>query len=126
MGVHVAASRPAGRLDRRHGQVGVRLAAWTRLVSWTTPTSDSDTRPARRPAAVRRGAAAVRRALLRNGGRAWLGSVVPRLDGEGKFREGGREPMLWVLLHAEFIVATSEVLDEGVSGADHPGRAQSF
>jgi hypothetical protein len=29
-------------------------------------------------------------ALLRNGGRAWLGSVVPRLDGEGEFGEGGR------------------------------------
>ncbi len=63
---------------------------------------------------------------MRNGGRAWLGSVVPRLDGEGEFGEGGREPMLWVLLHAEFVVATSEVLDEGVASADHPSQAQSF
>ncbi len=65
-------------------------------------------------------------ALLRNGGRAWLGSVVLRLDGEGEFGEGGREPMLWVFLHAEFVVATSEGLHEGVSSADHSGRAQPF
>ena len=34
--------------------------------------------------------------------------------------------MLWVLIHAELVVATSEVLDEGVSGADHPGGAKLF
>jgi hypothetical protein len=40
--------------------------------------------------------------------------VVPRSDGEGEFGEGNREPMLWVLIYAEFVVATSEVLHEGV------------
>src|SRR5947209_19319462 len=34
--------------------------------------------------------------------------------------------MLWVLIHAELVVATSEVLDEGVSGADDSGRAKLF
>jgi hypothetical protein len=36
--------------------------------------------------------------------------------------------MLWVLIHAELVVATSEVLeeDEGVSGVDHPGGAKLF
>ena len=52
--------------------------------------------------------------------------MVLRSDGEGEFGEGGREPMLWVLIHAELVVATSEVLDEGVSGADHSGRAKLF
>jgi hypothetical protein len=52
--------------------------------------------------------------------------VVLRSDGEGEFGEGGREPMLWVLIHAELVVATSEVLDEGVSGVDHPGGAKLF
>ena len=65
-------------------------------------------------------------ALLRNGGRPGLDRVVPRSDGEGEFGEGDREPMLWVLINAEFVVATSEVLHEGVSGADHSGRAEPF
>jgi hypothetical protein len=65
-------------------------------------------------------------ALLRNGGRPGLDRVVPRSDGEGEFGEGDREPMLWVLIYAEFVVATSEVLHEGVSGADHSDRAQPF
>jgi hypothetical protein len=73
----------------------------------------------------RNGAAGVV-ALLRNGGRSGLDRVVPRSDGEGEFGEGDREPMLWVLIYAEFVVATSEVLHEGVSGADHSGRAQPF
>jgi hypothetical protein len=61
-----------------------------------------------------------------NGGCVRLGCVVLRSDGEGEFGEGAREPMLWILIHAEFVVATSKVLDEGVSGADHLGRARSF
>ena len=61
-----------------------------------------------------------------NGGWAWQGRVVLRSDGEGEFGEGGRVPMLWVLIHAELVVATTEVLDEGVSGADHPGGAKLF
>ena len=43
-------------------------------------------------------------ALLRNGGRPGLDCVVARSDGEGEFGEGDREPMLWVLSYAEFVV----------------------
>jgi hypothetical protein len=50
--------------------------------------------------------------------------VVPRSDDEGEFGEGRREPMLWVEFYAEFVVAAADVLDEGVSSADHAGRAE--
>lgn len=33
-------------------------------------------------------------------------------------KAGDREPMLWVLIDAKSVVATSEVLHEGMSGAD--------
>ncbi len=62
------------------------------------------------------GAVASRRAGL-------AGLCGSAIDGEGEFGEGGREPMLWVLLRAEFVVATSEVLDEGVASADHGSSA---
>jgi len=52
------------------------------------------------------------------GKRVWLIGAVPRLGGEGEFGEGRREPMLWVELDAEFVVAAAEVLHERVSGAD--------
>jgi hypothetical protein len=44
----------------------------------------------------------------------------------GEFGEGRREPMPWVELHAEFVVAAAEVLNECVSGTDHAGRAEPF
>ena len=34
--------------------------------------------------------------------------------------------MLWVNVNSEFVVSSSEVLDKGVSGTDHAGRAESF
>jgi hypothetical protein len=52
--------------------------------------------------------------------------VVPRSDDEGEFGEGRREPMLWVEFYAEFVVAAADVLDEGVSSADHADRAEPF
>lgn len=52
--------------------------------------------------------------------------MVPRSDGKGKFDEGGREPMAQVGIDSEFIVAASEVLDEGVPSTDHPGRTKLF
>jgi hypothetical protein len=52
--------------------------------------------------------------------------VAPRSDGEGELGKGRWEPLLWVEFHAEFVVAAAEVLDEGVSGTDHAGRAESF
>lgn len=47
-------------------------------------------------------------------------AVLPRLDGAGEFCEDRYEPMLSVNIHAEFIVAATEVLDESVPGTDHP------
>jgi hypothetical protein len=41
----------------------------------------------------------------------------PCSDGEGQFGEDRREPVLRVGVHAEFVVAAAEVLDEGVSGS---------
>jgi hypothetical protein len=52
--------------------------------------------------------------------------VEPQSDGDGEFSEGRREPMLPVGIHAEFVVAAAQVLDEGVPGADHSGRAELF
>ena len=49
-----------------------------------------------------------------------------QLDGEGEFGEGHHEPIFRVGIRAELVVATSEVLDEGVSGADHSGGAKLF
>jgi hypothetical protein len=40
-------------------------------------------------------------------------------DGEGEFGEGSREPMTWVDILAEFVVAAAEVLDERMPGTDH-------
>jgi hypothetical protein len=37
-----------------------------------------------------------------NRGWAWQGRVVLRSPGEGEFGEGGREPMLWVFIHASW------------------------
>lgn len=50
----------------------------------------------------------------------WAGSgaVVHRLDGEGEFGEGLRDPMPRIDIKVEFVVAAVEVLDEGVSRAD--------
>src|SRR5947209_14463047 len=61
-----------------------------------------------------------------DGERIRLIGVVPRSDGEGEFGEGRREPMLWVEVYAEFVVAAADVLDECVSGTDHAGRAEPF
>ena len=47
-------------------------------------------------------------------------------DGKGEFGERRREPVPWVDLDAEFVVAVADVLDEGMSGADHAGRGEVF
>jgi hypothetical protein len=46
--------------------------------------------------------------------------VLARSDGAGEFGEGRREPMPLVEIYAEFVVATTEVLDERVPGTAHP------
>ena len=46
-------------------------------------------------------------------------AVLPRSDGVGEFGEDCCESMPWVGVHAEFVVAASEVLEERVSGTDH-------
>jgi hypothetical protein len=43
-----------------------------------------------------------------------------------QFGEDRCEPMPWVEIYAEFVVAASEILDERVSGTDRPCRAESF
>jgi hypothetical protein len=44
--------------------------------------------------------------------------VLPRSDGAGEFGEDRCEPMPLVDIHAEFIVAATQVLHECVPGAD--------
>jgi hypothetical protein len=43
-----------------------------------------------------------------------------RSDGAGEFGEGSREPMSMVSIHAEFVEAAAEILDERVPATDHP------
>jgi hypothetical protein len=47
-------------------------------------------------------------------------AVLPRSDGAGEFWEDYGELIPWVVIHAVFVVASSEVLDERVPGTDHP------
>ena len=47
-------------------------------------------------------------------------------DGEGEFGDGLRDPMPRVDINAEFVMSAVGVLDEGVSCADHFGRAHPF
>ncbi len=44
--------------------------------------------------------------------------VVPRSDDKGEFGEGGREPMPGIDVGGQFVVAVTQVLDEGVPRAD--------
>jgi hypothetical protein len=43
----------------------------------------------------------------------------------GEFGGDHCEPMPWIEIYADFIVAASEIHDEGVPGTDHPCRAVS-
>jgi len=45
------------------------------------------------------------------------------LDGLRKFGERGGEAVLGIDLDTEFVVTAAEVLDKGMSGADHPRPA---
>jgi hypothetical protein len=54
------------------------------------------------------------------GKRTRFSGVLPRSDGVGEFGEDCCEPMSWVDIPAEFVVASSEVLDKRMSGTDHP------
>jgi hypothetical protein len=40
-------------------------------------------------------------------------------DAEGEFGESGGEPMPWVDIQTEFVVAAAEILGECVPGTDH-------
>ena len=54
-----------------------------------------------------------------SGGQFWVAvdsRVVLRSDGEGEFGEGGREPMLWILIHAASGCSAS-----GVAELSSPG-----
>ena len=44
---------------------------------------------------------------------------MPYLDGEGEFGEDHRKPIPEVDIGIDFVVAASEILDEGVPCADH-------
>lgn len=48
-----------------------------------------------------------------------ISGVLLRSEGVGEFGEVRCEPMSSVDINADFVVASSEVLDERVSGADH-------
>ena len=43
------------------------------------------------------------------------------LDGEDEFGEGRGQPMPGGSIQPEFVVAAAEILDEGMSGANHAG-----
>jgi hypothetical protein len=45
---------------------------------------------------------------------------------KGEFSEDRREPMHRVDMQAEFVVASAEILHEGVPCADHSRRVQLF
>ena len=45
--------------------------------------------------------------------------AVLRLDGAREFSESCGKPVSRIDIHAEFVVASTEVLDEGVSRADY-------
>ena len=47
-------------------------------------------------------------------------------DGEGEFGERGGEAMSGIGVDAEFVVAAAQILDERMTGVDHPGRAEPF
>ena len=64
--------------------------------------------------------------LLRRREAAKISDVLLRSDGMGEFGEDRCELMPWVDIRTEFVVATTEVLDERVPGTDHPCRAQPF
>ena len=49
-----------------------------------------------------------------------------RLDGKDKFGEGCQEPMPWIYIQAEYVVAAAEILDERVASSDHSCRTESF
>jgi hypothetical protein len=46
-------------------------------------------------------------------------------DGGGEFTEGRREPVPWMDIEAEFVMAAVEVLHECTFCADHSRRAES-
>ena len=63
-------------------------------------------------------------AVLRcpNAGRFSCGGEVLYLDGERKFGEGRWKSVPRIDVHAEFVVALAEVLDEGVGGFKGSGH----
>jgi hypothetical protein len=48
-----------------------------------------------------------------------LGAAVHSSDGEDEFGEGLRDPMSWFDVGGQFVMTAVEILDEGVSRADH-------
>jgi hypothetical protein len=57
---------------------------------------------------------------------AQVSGVPPRSDGTGEFGEDCCELMPLGDIHADFVVAAMEVLDERVHGTNHLCRAESF
>jgi hypothetical protein len=47
-------------------------------------------------------------------------------DRQGELVEGSQDPKVCFFFGPEFVVAAADVLDEGVSGADHPCAAETF
>jgi hypothetical protein len=48
-----------------------------------------------------------------------LGAAVHSSDGEDEFGEGLRDPMPRIDVGGQFVMTAVEILDEGVSRADH-------
>jgi hypothetical protein len=80
----------------------------------------------RSPRATRRVWGCVAGHCCVDGKRAGADTCGARSNGEGEFGEGRREPMPRIGIHAEFVVAAAEVLDERVPCADDPGEAEPF
>jgi hypothetical protein len=76
-------------------------------------TDGSDANPPLCPAACSRC-----RRCVTEGGPGWIVWFRDQMARPSSAKAGDREPMLWVLIDAKSVVATSEVLHEGMSGAD--------
>lgn len=60
---------------------------------------------------------------MRRRKQAALSAVLPQSDGVDEFREDRCQRMPSIDVRAEFVVVSTEILDERVSGTDLPCRA---
>jgi hypothetical protein len=106
-----ARTASADGIVRLAARVLGRLVTWWRSMGWWMP---------RRRRCTRATGSQRRWVCCIGGSRRDFLVVLPRSDGVSEFGEDRCELMPWIDIHPEFVVAASEVLDERVSGTDHP------